>query len=181
MPTLLGNALLRGERLSGDRYGLDMPTVAPRFYPLISPRLQGAVGQQLDLISAAASLCVSFAVITLTMLPLVARLDAWSLLPLVPACTAVLAYRGAVAAALFHGTLLCTVYDLHHHDLIKAFHYEMPEDVRGITALNRKISEFLALGNKARLEDFGRLQDMEMVHPSEDQDVLHRANGNGPA
>jgi hypothetical protein len=181
LPTLLGNALLRGERLSGDRYGLDMPVVGPRLFPFISPRLQAAVNQQLDLISASASLCVALAVVTLATLPLLVRLDVWSLLPLAPAVVAALAYRGAVAASLHHGTLLCTVFDLHRYDLIKAFHYKIPEDVRSITELNRMISQFLATSNTDRLEKLGELRNQPMDHPSDDQDVLQRGNGNGPA
>lgn len=181
LPTVLGNALLRGERLSGDRYGLDMPTVGPRIYPFISPRLQSAVNQQMDLISASASLCVSLTVATATMLPLLARLDAWSFLPLAPAFIAVLAYRGAVAAALAHERLLCTVFDLHRFDLIKAFHYAIPPDAEGISELNRSISEFLAAENTQGLDRFNRLDDYEMAHPPDDQDVLQRTDRDGPA
>jgi hypothetical protein len=179
LPTLLGNALLRGERLSGDRYGLDMPTVAPRIYPFTSPRLQSAVSQQMDLISATASLCVSLVVATAAMLPLIARFDVWALLPLVPACMAVLAYRGAVAAALYHGTLLCTVFDLHRFDLIKAFHYPVPSDADSVRMLNQDISQFLAASYAGRLDRFRGLADEEMEHPSEDQDVLQRTDRDG--
>ncbi|MFI6281287.1 hypothetical protein [Streptomyces sp. NPDC050988] len=181
LPTLLGNALLRGERLSGDRYGLDMPTVGPRIYPFISPRLQGAINQQMDLISASASLCVSLTVATAAMLPLLARLDGWSFLPLIPACMAAVAYRGAVAAALAHGRLLCTVFDLHRFDLIKAFHYVIPSDAEGVSALNRRISEFLAAENVHGLDRFTRLDSYESVHHPDDQDVLQRTDRDGPA
>lgn len=179
LPTSLGNALLRGERLSGDRYGLDMPTVGPRLYSFISPRLQSAVDQQMDLISAATSLCVSLAVATLAMLPLLARLDGWSLLPLGPACLAVLSYRGAVAAALYHGTLLCTVFDLHQYDLIKAFHFDIPDEPREVAQLNKNISTFLAAENRYPLEKIGRLRNWPRTHPPDDQDVLQRTDRNG--
>ncbi|MFF4502293.1 hypothetical protein [Streptomyces sp. NPDC001401] len=181
MPTLLGNALRRGERLSGDRYGLDMPTVAPRLYAFTSPRLQGAVNQQMDLISAAASLSVSLGVATVATIPLIARLDAWSLLPLAPACMAVLSYRGAVAAALYHGTLLSSAFDLHRFDLIRAFHYDIPTDARSVVALNGKISTFLAADNLHRLDTSLDLKDTNMVHPSDDQDVLQRTDRDGAA
>lgn len=178
MPTLLGNALLRGERLSGDRYGLDMPTVYPRLYPFISPRLQGAVVQQMDLISAAASLCITLTVTTVATLPLIARVDGWSLLPLAPALLAYLAYRGAVAAALFHCTILATVMDLHRFDLIKAFHYAIPKTEAGISNLNRQLSRFL-YEEGSRLDQHRSFDRLGMVHPADDQDVLQRANGNG--
>jgi len=180
LPTLLGNALLRGERLSGDRYGLDMPTVYPRLYPFISPRLQGAVTQQMDLISAAASLCISLTVTTAATLPLVFRLDWWSLLPLIPAAMAVIAYRGAVAAALYHGTLLATVLDLHRFDLIKAFHYELPKSEERIALLNKQISTFLA-SDDGRLDEHQSFERHPIDHPSDDQDVLQRTDRDGPA
>ncbi|MCX4234038.1 hypothetical protein [Streptomyces ortus] len=181
MPTLLGNALRRGERLSGDRYGLDMPTIGPRLYPFTSPRLQSAVNQQMDLISATASLCVTLLVTTVAMLPLVVRLDLWSLLPLAPASMALLAYRGAVAAAIYHGTLLSTVFDLHRFDLIRAFHYELPTDTNEFVDLNRRISTFLAADNQQRLDNSFELQHDPMTHPSDDQDVLQRTDRDGSA
>ncbi|MEW2569562.1 hypothetical protein [Streptomyces sp. NPDC047070] len=181
MPTLLGNALRRGERLSGDRYGLDMPTIGPRLYPFTSPRLQSAVNQQMDLISATASLCVTLLVTTTATLPLIVRIDLWSLLPLVPAGMAFLAYRGAVAAAIYHGTLLATVFDLHRFDLIRAFHYEIPKTAKEFVYLNRKISIFLAVDNHERLDTSRGLADDKMTHPPDDQDVLQRTDRDGSA
>ncbi|MFE5819802.1 hypothetical protein ACFQ6S_41120 [Streptomyces sp. NPDC056479] len=178
MPTSLGNMLLRAERLSGDRYGLDMMRAYPRIYPFIAPRLENAVTQQLSLIAATASLTVSLGLTTLATLPLVLRWDLWSLLPLVPAALTALAYRGAVAAAAFHGTLLSAVFDVHRLDLIKAFHLELPETAEELTATNEVISDFLAR-DTARFERHFKLQPL--VNPPESEDVLQRANGNGAA
>ncbi|MFD9001392.1 hypothetical protein ACFV0T_10540 [Streptomyces sp. NPDC059582] len=176
MPTSLGNMLLRAERLSGDRYGLDMMRVYPRIYPFIAPRLENAVTQQLSLIAATASLAVSLGVTTLALLPLVLRWDIWSLLPLAPAVLTALAYRGATAAAAFHGTLLSAVFDVHHFDLAKAFHYDPPESAEELTAMNQQISEFLAQDKHAYVEELGHLS---MTHQPESEDPLQRANGNG--
>ncbi|WP_020118690.1 hypothetical protein [Streptomyces canus] len=176
LPTSLGNMLLRAERLSGDRYGLDMSHVYPRIYPFIAPRMESAVTQQLSLIAATASLAVSLGIATLAMLPLVLRGDAWSLLPLAPAVLTVLAYRGAVSAAAFHGTLLSAVFDVHRFDLIKAFHYPVPRSADRLVGLNMMISEYLAQ-DEARLD---QELDLPMKHEPESDDVLHRANGNGP-
>ncbi|MGI5457289.1 hypothetical protein ACQEWB_29805 [Streptomyces sp. CA-249302] len=176
LPTSLGNMLLRAERLSGDRYGLDMSRVYPRIYPFIAPRLEGAVTQQLSLIAATASLAVSLGISTLAMLPLVLRWDVWSLLPLAPGILTVLAYRGAVSAAAFHGTLLSAVFDVHRFDLVKAFHYPVPEAADRLVGLNMMISDYLAQ-DAARLDEE---LDLPMKHPSESEDVLQRANSNGP-
>lgn len=178
MPTSLGNMLLRAERFSGDRYGLDMMRVYPRIYPFVAPRLENAVTQQLSLISATASLAVSLGLTTLAISPLFLRWDVWSLLPLAPAILAVLAYRGAVAASAFHGTLLATVFDMHRFDLLRAFHYELPEAADELVGMNEVVSAYLAR-DKVRFDE--ELGDLPLAHPSTSEDVLQRANGNGPA
>lgn len=177
MPTSLGNMLLRAERLSGDRHGLDMMRTYTRIYPFIAPRLESAVTQQLSLIAATASLAVALGTAALAMLPLVLRWDGWSLLPLAPAVLSVLAYRGAIKAAAFHGTLLSAVFDIHRFDLAKAFHYPLPSEADELLVLNRSLSDFLTQ-DKARVEE--ELGGREMVHPTDSEDVLQRANGNGP-
>ncbi|MFJ8936856.1 hypothetical protein ACIRL0_14280 [Streptomyces sp. NPDC102365] len=144
MATELGNALLRAERLAGDRYGLDMMHTYPRIYPFVSDRLNSAVTQQMDVIASTATFCVSLAICTVATLPLVLRIDGWSLLPLLPAVLAALAYRGAVAAALYHSELLCAVFDLHRFDLIRAFHYKPHTNAKKFVQMNEKISHFLS-------------------------------------
>ncbi|NUP14592.1 MAG: hypothetical protein HOZ81_00485 [Streptomyces sp.] len=178
MPTSLGNMLLRAERFSGDRYGLDMMRVYPRIYPFVAPRLENAVAQQLSLISATASLSVSLGVTGVAISPLFLRWDVWSLLPLAPMVLSVLAYRGAVAASAFHGTLLATVFDVHRFDLLRAFHYKLPRSAEELVGLNEAVSDFLAR-DKVRFED--ELGDVPMVHPVTSEDVLQRANDNGTA
>lgn len=177
MPTALGNMLRRAERLSGDRYGLDMMRAYPRIHPFIAPRLENAVNQQLSLIAATASLSVTLGLTTVALLPLLLRWDVWSLLPLVPAALSVLAYRGAVAAAAFHGTLLSTVFDLHQFDLIKVFHFKVPEFADEMADTNELISEFLAQDTVRFDEHF---PGEKLEHNPESEDPLHRANSNGP-
>ncbi|MEU0644704.1 hypothetical protein [Streptomyces umbrinus] len=163
MATELGNALLRGERLSGDRYGLDIMSTYWRIYPFVSERLNSAVTQQLDLVAATASLCVSLGLCTLATLPLVLRLDVWCLLPLLPAVMAVLAYRGAVSAALALTDLLCAVFDLHRFELVKAFHYKLKENTSDFVKTNQRISLFLAQDSR-RLDVHPSLASQRMDH-----------------
>ncbi|WP_151480903.1 hypothetical protein [Streptomyces albicerus] len=182
MATELGNALLRAERLSGDRYGLDIMRTYPRIYPFVSERLNSAVTQQMDLIASTASLCVSLAICTVATLPLVLRLDVWSLLPLLPAVMAVLAYRGAVAAALYHAELLCAVFDLHRFDLVKAFHYKPETNALEFVQMNEQISQFLAQDDSRF--DNGGLKDEPMDHSVEPpgstgNSASQGTNGNG--
>ncbi|MFD3378782.1 MULTISPECIES: hypothetical protein [unclassified Streptomyces] len=185
MATELGNALLRAERLSGDRYGLDMMRTYPRIYPFVSERLNGAVTQQMDVIASTASLCVSLAICTVATLPLILRLDAWSLLPVLPAVMAALAYRGAVAAALHHAVLLCAVFDLHRFDLVKAFHYKPETNASDFVQVNELISEFIAQDD-SRLDTHASLKREVMDHTvdapvSADTTASQGTNGNGSA
>ena len=108
MPTILGNALKDGEDNAGHRYGLEMPIVYPRIYPLLSPKLDSAISAQLDILDTTSAFCVVFGFIALLGLPLVIRLDWWSLIPLGAVLMSALAYRGAVTTARDHGRLLAT-------------------------------------------------------------------------
>ena len=62
-----------------------MPIVYPRIYPLLSPKLDKAISAQLDILDTTSAFCVVFGFIRRSPgLPLVIRLDWWSLIPLVP-------------------------------------------------------------------------------------------------
>jgi hypothetical protein len=127
MPTMLGNILRTAEEHAGGRYGLDAVIVYPRLYPFLSERLNRAMSQELDQLDAVAGLCVTFLVATTAALPLVRRLDFWSLVPLGTALLAHFAYRGALRAALSHAVLLATAFDLHRFDMVAAMHLPLPE------------------------------------------------------
>ena len=143
MPTLLGNILRDGEDNAGGRYGLDMNVVYPRMYPLLSPKLDKAISTQLDMLDTTSALCVAFALSALVSFPLIARLDWWSLVPVTAVLMSVLAYRGAIATAQGHSTLLATAFDLHRFDMLQALHYELPPTPKRELALNRQLSDFL--------------------------------------
>lgn len=167
MPTLLGNVLRDGEDDAGYRYGLDMPVVYPRMYPSLSPKLDRAISAQLDMLDTTSALCVAFGLIALLTLPLTARMDWWSLAPLVAMLMSLLAYRGAVATARGHGTLLATAFDLHRFDMLQALHYELPLTPRDELDLNRKLSDFLGRGGSDGVLDMGKFR---YRHPSEPAD-----------
>jgi hypothetical protein len=104
MPTLLGNALRDGEDNAGGRYGLNMQVVMPRMYPSLSPKLDAAISQNLDLIDTTAAMCIAFAIAALASLPLVGRWDPWSFTPLAAAGLSAVAYRGAIGIASTRAT-----------------------------------------------------------------------------
>ncbi|MGY6026901.1 hypothetical protein [Streptomyces spinosirectus] len=176
MPTLLGNVLRRGERVAGDRYGLDMMVVYPRLYPFISDRLEGAVGRQFELITSTASLSISFGLLSLATTPLLARLDPWSAAPLLAAAVSLAAYRGAVAASRSHATILATVFDLHRFDLAAAMHFELPKNPWEEHRLNKRITDFLRPGSVAPLHRHETLHSADFKHPSSPHDASQRTD-----
>jgi hypothetical protein len=163
MPTLLGNVLRDAEDEAGYRYGLDMPVVYPRMYPSLSPKLDRAISAQLDMLDTTSALCVVFGLIALLTLPLAARVDWWSLVPFVAVLMSLLAYRGAVATARGHGTLLATAFDLHRFDMLQALHYELPLTPRDELDLNRTLSDFLGRGGPDSVMYMGKFR---YRHPS---------------
>ncbi|MFF0220745.1 hypothetical protein [Streptomyces sp. NPDC004629] len=143
MPTRLGNVLRRAERTAGGRYGLESLLVYPRIYPYLSERLADAMARQLELLAATASLSVCFGLLSAITLPLLGRLDLWSLTPLAAAVLSVLAYRGAVVTAGYTGVVFSTVFDLHRFDLTAALRYKLPENPAEEYALNQQLSDYL--------------------------------------
>jgi hypothetical protein len=155
MPTLLGNALRDGEDNAGRRYGLDMTVVYPRMYPSLSPKLDKAISAQLDILDTVSALCIAFALIALVALPLVDRVDLWSLVPFAAVLMSALAYRGAIGTARRHGRLLATAFDLHRFDMLNALHYELPRTPREELDINTSLSRFLdSRGTVLRMRKF---------------------------
>jgi|GEM_PF-799271 len=156
MPTLLGNILRDGEDNAGRRYGLDMPVVYPRMYPSLSPKLDKAISAQLDMLDTTSALCVAFGLSALFSLPLIARLDWWSLVPAAAMLMSVFAYRGAIVTAQGHGILLATAFDLHRFDMLQALHYELPLNPDDELALNGQLSAFLGTPHGADVQLYMR-------------------------
>ena len=144
MPTMLGNVLRNGEDAAGERYGLGALTVYPRMYPSISQPLSEAMARNLDTITLTASLCVSSALGAVLTSPLILRPDGWRLVPLAAGLLSILSYRGALRAAVDHGVLFATTFDLHRFDLIRALHHRLPSSVEEEVVLNRRLTRFLA-------------------------------------
>lgn len=149
MPTLLGNILRDGEDNAGGRYRLAMPVVYPRMYPLLSPKLDKAISTQLDMLDTTSALCVAFGLSALVSLPLIARMDWWSLVPVAATLMSAFAYRGAIVTAQGHGTLLATAFDLHRFDMLGALHYELPPTPDTELEFNEQLSEFLGIPHGA--------------------------------
>lgn len=165
MPTRLGNVLRRTEDMAGGRYGLDAMTVYPRIYPFISERLAEAMARQLELLTVTASLSVSFGLMSVFTLPLLGRLDLWSLTPLAAALLSVLAYRGAVVAAGYTGIVFNTVFDVHRFDLTAAMRYPLPKTAEEEYTLNQQLTGFLQTAETHTLKEAPGLSAREFAHP----------------
>ena len=164
MPTLLGNILRDGEDNAGGRYGLNMPVVYPRMYPTLSPKLDKAISAQLDMLDTTSALCVAFGLSALVSLPLIARLDWWSLVPAAAALMSVFAYRGAIVTARGHSRLLATAFDLHRFDMLQALHYELPRNPAKEKVLNEQLSKFLGRPDGADAQE--HMGKFRYKHPS---------------
>jgi hypothetical protein len=120
-PTGLGNALTAMEDLAGRTYGLDAVVAWPRLYPLLGPPVKAIVDDRRDTLDGAARLAVSAAVACMASAGLLAvHGGPWLLLPLAPAAAAVVAYHGAVQAAIAFGEAVHVAFDLHRGQLFDA-------------------------------------------------------------
>jgi hypothetical protein len=138
-PTGLGNALAAMEDDAGRGYGWDAVVAWPRLYPVLGDKVRALVADRRDAMDASARLSVTAAVTTVIAVALLAHAGWWMLLALVPATVAVLAYLGAVQAAVSYGGVVQVAFDLHRFDMLTALHLDLPAD----STAERKIAEAL--------------------------------------
>lgn len=167
LPTTLGNILRSGEDSAGQRYGLDSATVYPRMYPSLSKTLDSAMSRQFDIIDTTSALCITFLAAGTASVPLLGRLDWWSLVPAGMFVLAQVAYRGALQAAEGHTVLLATAFDLHRFDMLARLHYPLPETPEEEFEFNKRLSRFLHEGNYASV----MLGGESYKHPSAGPDA----------
>jgi hypothetical protein len=161
MPTLLGNILRRAETSAGERYGLETVGAYPRLYPHLSSRLSQEADVQLNVIDTASTLAIVCGLLAAAATPLLARLDAWSVVPIAVAALAALSYRGARLAAVRHATLLATAFDLHRFDMLRSMHRRLPTDAAMEYTDNQTLSKVLNGESPRDLDP----DDWRYVHP----------------
>jgi hypothetical protein len=137
--TGLGNALAAMEDDAGRGYGWDAVVAWPRLYPVLGDKVRALVADRRDTMDGAARLSVTAAVTTVVTVALLIHAGWWLLLAFVPATVAVVAYLGAVQAAIAYGEVVQVAFDLHRFDLLTALHVDLPPDVEA----ERKIAEQL--------------------------------------
>lgn len=140
-PTALGNVLAALRDTAGRDHGWDAAVAWPRLYPVLGDRARAVVDDCRDSLDAAARLCVTNAVTALVSTALLARSGWWLLLALAPAAVAVLAYHGAVQAALTYGDAVRAAFELHRFHLLAALHLPLPDSLQE----ERTLAEALCL------------------------------------
>jgi hypothetical protein len=88
------------EDTAGRAYGLDAVTAWPRLYPVLGEQFRSLVDDRRDALDSAVRMAAAMAATALVSLALLLGSAWWMLLALLPAGMAVLAYNGAVQAAL---------------------------------------------------------------------------------
>jgi hypothetical protein len=144
--TALGNALAAAEDCAGRAYGIDVVVAWPRLYPLLGDKVRAIVDDRRDKLDIAVRAAVTMAVTGVVAIALLWPAGWWLLLALIPFVLAVVAYAGAVRAALAYGESLHSAVDLHRFDLLKAMHVALPEDADAEYELNRRLADFWRQG-----------------------------------
>jgi hypothetical protein len=125
-PTTLGNVLAAMEDTAGRAYGLDAVTAWPRLYPVLGEAVKSLVDDRRDAMDAEVRMAATMAFTALVALVLLLRSGWWMLLALFPLALAVLAYNGAVQAALAYAETVQVAFDLHRADLLRALRMDPP-------------------------------------------------------
>lgn len=143
----LGNALAAMEDSAGAAYGLDPVVAWPRLYPLLGDKVRAVVDDLRDGMDAAARFAATGVVTAVAAVGLLVwHSGLFTLLALVPFTVGVLAYLGAVRAAIAYGEAVQVAFDLHRFDLLAALHMEIPTKPDKELAENITLSDFLRQG-----------------------------------
>ncbi|WP_411102906.1 hypothetical protein [Streptomyces sp. cmx-4-9] len=138
-PTALGNVLAALRDTAGREYGWDAAVAWPRLYPVLGDQARAVVDDCRDSLDGAARMCVTGAATALVSGVLLLRSGWWLLLAAVPAAVAVLAYHGAVQAALGYGDAVRAAIELHRFDLLEALHLPLPDSLGEERALAHEL------------------------------------------
>lgn len=151
--TALGNVLAAMEDTAGAAYGLDAAVIWPRLYAVLGGQIRLIVDDLRDGVDAAARLAATGALATVASVALLAwHSGLLTLLALIPLAVAVLAYLGAVRAAMAYGTAVRVAFDLHRFDLLRAMCQALPADQQAEREANMRLCDFLRQGVPVPLE-----------------------------
>jgi hypothetical protein len=137
-PTALGNILAAMEDTAGRAYGLDAVTAWPRLYPVLGEQFKSLVDDRRDALDSAVRMSATMSATALVSLILLLGSGWWTLLVLLPAGIAALAYNGAVQSALAYAETVHVAFDLHRADLLTALRMELPARLHNEYVLNQQ-------------------------------------------
>lgn len=143
MPTRLGNALRKHERLAGSQYGLDAVKVIQQVSFVAQPERLAYVGDQRQLLDLSVRMSATAIVATLIAIAGLWQHGAWLLLALAPYGVAYLSYRGAVVVAHEYGAAVAAMIDLDRFALYDALRMPHPIDTAAERRMNVKLMKLL--------------------------------------
>ena len=113
-------------------------TAWPRLYPILGEQTKALIDDRRDALDAAVRMAVTMAVTAIASLVLLLWSGWWLLLVLMPLSVAVLAYNGAVQAALAYAETVYVAFDLHRADLLTALRMDPPAQQDAERILNEQ-------------------------------------------
>jgi hypothetical protein len=137
-PTALGNILAAMEDTAGRAYGLDAVTAWPRLYPVLGEQFKSLVDDRRDALDSAVRMSATMTATAVVSVILLLGSGWWTLLALLPAGMAALAYNGAVQSALAYAETVQVAFDLHRADLLTALRMELPAQQQNEYSLNQQ-------------------------------------------
>ncbi|MFI5914339.1 hypothetical protein [Dactylosporangium sp. NPDC051541] len=139
--TRLGNILAAMEDRAGRDYGLDAVVAWPRLYPLLSAATKAIVDDRRTTLDMTARLSGTSFVAAIASAAILYDARWWLLLVLAPLVVAVVAYLGALPAALAYSESVQAAFDLHHLALGPAFGLARPKDSADERVANRQLCD----------------------------------------
>lgn len=151
MPTRLGNALRRYERLAGSQYGLDAVGII-RHVALVAPAQRvDYVNDQRQLLDLSVRMTATSIFATLIAIAFLWHHGLWLLLALVPYAIAYLSYRGAVVVAHEYGSAVSTMIDLDRFALYDSLHLLRPANTKAERRMNAQLMKLISADRKVVL------------------------------
>lgn len=143
MPTRLGNALRRYERLAGFQYGLE-PVQVIRHIAFVAPKEHiDYLDDQRELLDLSVRMCATSVCAAVVAIVFLWHHGPWLWIALVPYGIAYLSYRGAVVVAHEYGAAVCAVIDLDRFALYESLRLPRPADTAAERSMNGQLRELL--------------------------------------
>lgn len=143
MPTRLGNALRRYERLAGSQYNLDGVQVL-RHVAVAAPQAHlDYLNDQRESLDLSVRMCVTSICAVAVAIAFLWHHGPWLGIALIPYVIAYISYRGAVVVAHEYGAAICTIIDLDRFALYESLRLPLPADTVAERSTNARLRRLL--------------------------------------